>query len=213
MQLALMLVLAFFVYKLLKDKNRTVGAVAAAIIMLAPLPTPPIDQAALDFLHYRFLSLNPQSFSPTFYVGFALGNAHILQTILLVGAFYFGFAKKPWLSALMFVFASFDPRAALFTLPLLVWYNRQAIRPFIVGTVGFLALTNLPFFFYNHIGFSFLHTEVTGAIVKQMYPYDWLPLYTTATLMVVEILSVGILNRKKQISIVSAQQVSQDNEK
>jgi hypothetical protein len=47
----------------------------------------------------------------------------------------------------------------------------------------------LPFFFYNNIGLTYLQTEVTGSIVSQMYPYDWLPLYTIATLMIFEILT------------------------
>lgn len=130
-QLALIPALAFFVYKIVKDKNIAIGAVAAIIILIEPLPTPPIDQAALNLLHYRFFSLNPQSFAPSYYVGYVLANAHILQTILLVGALYFGFAKKPWLSALLFAFGSFDPRASLLALPLLLWYNRQKILQFL----------------------------------------------------------------------------------
>lgn len=180
MQIALMLLFAFFVYKLLKDKNSVLATVAAAIIIIAS--------------------------APMFYIGYLMGNAHVLQTILLVGACYFGFAKKPWASALLFAFGSFDPRAALFALPLLVWYNRQSIRSFVAGAVGFVALTTLPFFFYSKIGFSFLQTEVSGSIIKQMYPYDWLPLYAIATLMVVEIISTGINNHKVQQTLLKKPQ-------
>jgi hypothetical protein len=119
-----------------------------------------------------------------------LGNAHILQTVLLIGALYFGFAKKPWLSALLFAFGSFDPRGALVALPLLLWYNRRLILKFITGTAAFLAATNLPFFFYYGIGFAFLHSEVNGFIVSQMYPYDWIPLYSIASLTIIEIITV-----------------------
>ncbi len=196
-QLALIPALAFFVYKIVKDKNLAIAAIAAIIILIEPLPTPPIDQAALNLLHYRFFSLNPQSFSPSYYVGYVLANAHILQTILLVGALYFGFAKKPWLSALLFAFGSFDPRASLLALPLLLWYNRQKILQFITGTVTFLLATNLPFFFYYNIGFTFLQTEVNGSIISQMYPYDWIPLYAVVTLTIIEIINTSNRNTKK----------------
>ncbi|MGD0646265.1 MAG: hypothetical protein ABSA75_15340 [Candidatus Bathyarchaeia archaeon] len=188
-QLALVPVLAFFVYKIVKGKNLAIAAVAAIIILIEPLPTPPIEQSAVSFLHNQFFSLNPQSFAPSYAVGYVVVNAHILQTILIVGALYLGFSKRPWLSALLFAFGSFDPRAALFALPLLLWYNRQTIRQFIVGMVAFLLATNLPFFFYYGIGFTFLRTEISGNIISQMYQYDWIPLYSIAILSIVEIIT------------------------
>jgi hypothetical protein len=107
---------------------------------------------------------------------------------------YLGFTKQPWLSALLFAFGAFDPRAALFSLPLLLWFNRQKIFQFITGSVAFILATNLPFFFYNGIGFAFLHAEMNGNIVSQMYPYDWIPLYSVAALTIIEI--VTVLGRK-----------------
>lgn len=205
LQFALIPALAFFVYKIVKDKKLVFAAIAAVIVLIEPLPTPPIDQATLNLLQSRFFSINAQSFSPTYYVGYALGNAHILQTILLVGALYFGFTKKPWLSALLFAFGAFDPRGALLALPLLLWYNREKILPFIVGAVSFLGITNLPFFFYHGIGLNFLRAEVSGSVVSQMYPYDWIPLYAVAALTVIEIISAAkntkmsfLQTRKKQ---------------
>ena len=206
LQLALIPALAFFVYKMVKDKNLVFAAIVAIIILIEPFPTPPINQNALNLLLYRFFSLNPQSFSSVYHSGYVLGNAHILQTILLVGALYFGFTKRPWFSALLFAFGSFDPRAALLVLPLLLWYNRKSILPFIVGAVSFLAITNLPFFFYYGIGFSFLRSETSGYIISQMYPYDWLPIYAIVTLTILEIISAPEiqkrsfpLTRKKEI--------------
>ena len=188
-QLALIPALAFFVYKIVKDKNLVLGAIAAVIVLIDPLPFPIINSATI-------VSLNIQSFAPSYFLGYALVNAHILQTVLLVGALYFGFAKKPWLSALMFAFGAFDPRAALLALPLLLWYNRQKILQFITATVTFVLATNLPFFFYYGIGFAFLRAEVNGNIVSQMYPYDWIPLYAIATLTIVEIIT--IIRRKRK---------------
>jgi hypothetical protein len=188
-QLALIPALAFFVYKMVKDKNIVLGAIAAVIILIDPLPSPLINSAGI-------VSLKAQSFSPSYYLGYALVNAHILQTVLLIGALYLGFAKKPWLSALLFAFGAFDPRAALLALPLLLWYNRQKLLQFITATVTFVLATNLPFFFYYGIGFAFLKTEVNGNIASQMYQYDWIPVYAVATLTVVEIITV--ISRKRK---------------
>jgi len=188
LQIALIPALAFFVYKLVKDKNIVLGSVAAVIVLLDPLPS--------ILMNSSNVSLNFASFAPTYYLGYDLVNAHILQTILLVGALYFGFAKKPWASALLFTFGALDPRGALLALPLLLWYNRQNELKFIAGTGAFLAATNLPFFFYHGIGFSFLATEVNRNIVSQMYQYDWIPLYSVAALTVIEVITYVSENHK-----------------
>jgi hypothetical protein len=188
-QVALMPALAYFVYKIIKNKNTVLAAAAAVIVLIDPLPSTMINSATI-------VSLNIGSFAPSYFLGYALVNAHVLQTVLLVGALYFGFAKKPWLSALMFAFGAFDPRAALLALPLLLWYNRQKIHQFATATVMFLLATNLPFFFYYGIGTAFLKAEVNGNIVSQMYQYDWIPLYAISALTIVEMITV--IHRKRK---------------
>ena len=197
LQFALIPALTFFVYKIVKDKNVVIGAIAAIIVLIDPLPSLTLNQSTLNMLQYRLSGLNAQSFSSSYYSGYVLANAHILQTTLIVGALYFGFAKKPWLSALFFAFGVFDPRASLLALPLLLWYNRQKILQFAGGTAAFLAATNLPFFFYQGIGFTFLQQEVKGSIVSQMYDYDWIPLYSIAALTIIEIITIIARNRTR----------------
>jgi hypothetical protein len=199
-QLALIPVLAFFVYKLVKDKNIILGAAAAFIILIQPLPTPSINQPPLPLINLLIFSVNPQVFSPSYYCGYVYVNAHILQAVLLVGALYFGFVKKPWISALLFAFGLFDPRAAVITIPLLLWYNRQEIRQFLVAATAFILATNLPFFFYHDIGLTFLQTEMTGTVISQWYAYDWIPIYGVAALTILEILTV-ILKKHKTLSL------------
>jgi hypothetical protein len=184
-QLALIPALAFFVYKLVKDKNLILGALAAFIILIQPLPTPSINQPPTPQIHLWIFSVNAQSFAPSYYCGYLFVNGHILQTVLLIGALYLGFAKKPWLSALLFTFGLLDPRAALVTLPLLLWHNRQKIRQFITATITFVLVTNLPFFFYYDIGFTFLRTEMNANVISQSYAYDWIPIYGVVALTVV----------------------------
>jgi len=200
MQFLLILALAFFVYKLVKDKNLFLGIIAAVIVLVDPLLfAPSASYSSAETLHSRMLCLHIQTFSPSYYCGYILANAHILQTVLLVGAVYFGFAKKPWLSALLFAFGSFDPRGALVAVPLLLWYNRHSLWKFIAGSAAFLLATNLPFFFYYGAGFAFLKTETNASIVSQMYLYDWLPLYAIASLTMLEIITV-LYNRKIHFS-------------
>ena len=189
LQLALIPALAFFVYKIVKDKNHILGAIAATIILIEPLPTPSINQHVTTLIHLWIFNLNPQSFSPSYYVSYALANAHVLQTVLIVGALYLGVTKKPWLSALLFAFGSFDPRVSLFALPLLLWYNRQKILQFITATITLILATNLPFFFYYGIGFTFLSKQISGSVISQMYAYDWIPQYSVAILTIIEIIT------------------------
>ena len=187
LQVALIPFLAYFVYKLVKEKNMTLASVVAVIVLLQPLPTPPLSYFINNPLHNQLTLVNLPSFVPTYFIGYGVVNAHVLQTIFLVAAMYFGFARKPWISAFMFCLAVFDPRAAIFGFPLLLWYNRHKLRQFIGSAALFITVTNLPFFFYQNIGLTFLQTEVSGSIISQMYPYDWLPLYAVTALIVLEI--------------------------
>jgi hypothetical protein len=167
--------LAFFVYKIVKDKKLVGAAVVAFVILVA--------------------------FQPGYYWGYAQANAHIIQTSLIVGALYFGFSKKPWLSALLFAIGAFDPRVALLALPLLLWYNRQKLLKFGVGIVAFLAALNLPFFFYYNIGLDFLRIEVNSDIVSQIYSYDLVPIIAVAALTTLEVAT--IIEKRKNLSLLS----------
>lgn len=196
-----MIALAFFTYKLVKDKNLFLAAAVVLIVLVQPiLISPSIQYEGANFLHYRMLSLSVQTFSPSYLCGYTLANAHILQNTLLVGALYFAFSKKPWLSALMFTFGAFDPRVALIATPLLLWYNRHSLLKFVGATAILLAATNLPFFLYSGIGESFLNSVVTGNVVSQMYLYEYIPLYSIAALTILEVITV-LYNRKNDFAL------------
>jgi hypothetical protein len=187
-QLALIPFLGFFVYKLVKNKNVIIGSVAALIVLVEPLPTLAINLPPPQLTHIGFLTLNPQSFTPSYYCGYLFANAHVFQTVLLVGALYLASTKKPFQSGLLFAFGVFDPRGALVAFPLLLWYNRLEIRKFLAAASGFVLLTNLPFFFYYNIGLTFLRSEFNGNVATQMYAYDWIPIYAAVALTLVEVL-------------------------
>jgi hypothetical protein len=199
LQFALIPALAFCIYKLVKDKSLILASIASVIVLIDPLPALSLSNSTLNLLGVRVESLNAQSFSPSYFSGYMMGNAHVLQTTLLVAALYFGYVKKPWLSALLFTFGAFDPRAALLALPLLIWYNRQVLTKFFTGAAIFLTASNLPFFFYYSIGFNFLHSELSGNIPYQMYPYDWIPTYSIVILTIIEAATV-LSNRGTHLS-------------
>ncbi len=194
LQAASIFVLAFFVYKLVKDKSLILGAVATFLVIVAPVPGFPITPN-----EYNSLSIFFHSLCPLYYDGYALGNAHVIQAAFIVGAFYFGFAKKPWSSAIFFALSAFDPRGSLIALPLLLWYNRKGLWQFIAGSIAFITITNLPFFFYYNIGFTFLQKETNGNIVSQMYGYDWISVYVVVALSIIEILSIWQLRTNREI--------------
>ena len=70
LQVALIPVLAYFVYNLVKDKNVALASVVAVILLLQPLPTPPLSQFINDPLH-----------SPTQSLKFAIFCSDLLHRI------------------------------------------------------------------------------------------------------------------------------------
>jgi hypothetical protein len=207
LQLALIPLLAFLVYKLIKDKNPLLGAVAAFIVLVQPLPTPASNIPYTEPLHLGVVEVPIQVFAPSYYCGWVYINAHILQAILLVAALYFGYRKKPWLSALLFAFGMMDPRAGLFAVPLLLWYNRGKLREFIAGSAVFLAVTNVPFFFYGDVGLTFLQTVLKADIISQSYAYDWIPTYSVIALSLLELVTV-VYGRHRNGSLKTVQGIS-----
>lgn len=175
-QLILICAMAFLLFKILENRELMIGCVAAAIILLFPVPN--LDYVGLQYLFQSY------------YWGYALANAHVIQTALIVGSIYFAYTKKPWLSAFVLAVCSFDPRVTLLAIPILLYYNRASLKKFIVGSVAFITAFNLPFFFYNNIGFTFIEKRVSGSVVGAMYAYDWLPLAAVVTLTVAEAVTV-----------------------
>jgi hypothetical protein len=196
------LALAFFVYQLVKDKPLIIASVVAVIVLVNPLlflPSLCGSYSITGFLHYRIVSLHVQTISPSFYAGYLLGNAHILQNTLIVGALYFGHAKKPWMSALLFTLGAFDPRAALFALPLLLWYNRHAVRKFAAVSAAFIAAANIPFFFYHGVGFALFQSNFRESInLFDFIVYDYIPLFSVASIAILEAATYAY-NRKPSL--------------
>lgn len=177
LQLLLVFIMAFFVYVLIKKENLTVFTIISTIVLLQPLP---------------FIIGDNQS---SFRVGGALyasynlawlnANAHVLQTVLIVGAIFFlVYNYRPFISASLFSFGCFDPRMGLLALPILLWYSLKIKKSkrFIFYSVLFIIIENLPFFFYNNVGQSFLAANLNLNFGSRIYAYEWIPIYSILSL-------------------------------
>ena len=183
LQLLLIPILAFFVYKLVEDKKPVLAVACSMIILIQPLPKIIIGAdlpPSIDF--------NPFS---SYYGGWINGNAHILQTVLLIGAIYFLAFRKPLWSALLFSFGLLDPRMGLLATPLLLWHafkNRQ-LKRFIFYSFFFTAIENIPFLFYFNIGQSFISTNFNWFVASQFFHYEWILIYSVLALSISEIMA------------------------
>ena len=182
--------MGYFVYQLVEDKNIFLAISVAMIVILNPiLYAPSIAYDSTAFLHTRMTSLHYQTFSPSYYCGY------LLETLT--------FSKQPFSWAhctsdsaknhgrqrcyLLSAFLTHERRFS--HCRFFYGINRKAIKKFIAAAAIFLTATNLPFFFYQGIGLTFLQTETRGSIISQMYLYDWLPLYAVAALSIMEIIT------------------------
>ena len=167
--------MAYFVYCLIKKENLDKVSIISAIILLQPLPfirvggEPHFDVGALYSYHMAWVN----------------ANAHILQTVLIVGAIFFlVYNYRPLLSAMLFSFGCLDPRIGLLALPILLWYSLKIrkSKQFILYSILLILLENLPFFFYNNIGQSFITTNLNLDFGTQLYAYEWIPIYSIISL-------------------------------
>lgn len=184
LQLLLIPVLAYFVYRLVKNENRFFSALVIIVVLLQPLPfivgggeggDVPFTFGGGLFCSYMFAWIN--------------ANAHILQTVLLIGSIFFLVSSyHPLFSAVLFSFGCFDPRMAFMMIPVLLYisWKRHSTR-FILYSIILLIVENLPFFFYNSIGQSFILANLNFITSYQLYAYEWIPIYSIILVSVVVI--------------------------
>jgi hypothetical protein len=182
LQLLLIPILAFFVFKLLSNKQPMLAVASSIVILIQPLPKIIFGWRNLPLS----IELNPFS---SYYAGWINGNAHILQTFLLVGSIYFVAFRKPLMSALLFSFGLLDPRIGLLAIPLLVWNasKNEQLNRFILFSIFLISIENIPFLFYFNIGQSFIKTDFNLFTISQFYSYEWIPIYSVLALSISEI--------------------------
>jgi len=164
-QFALLPLMAFLLYRLLSKKSIAVTLLIAVIVFI-PFPLP----------HWGPIA--------TYYWQWAEGQAKVFETFLFLLAFYLGSRGKPILSGIAFGFAAFDPRFALLSLPLFLFYNRSKLRAAVGTGAGVLLVSNF-WLFLPATGAGFTNMVFTDGASTTLYAYAYIPLFTIVSLIAV----------------------------
>jgi hypothetical protein len=175
-QFALLPLMALLLYKLLNRKGLLLTFIVAIIVLLQPLP------------------LQNWGLSATYFWQWGEGQAKVLETFLLLLAFYLGDSGKPIPSGIIYALTAFDPRFAVLSLPLFLFYNKKNLRVSLETTVGTLLLSNAALL-YPGTGPAFLHMVLTGGASTPLYYYSFIPLLM--------IISMTLVNGKEMIATLS----------
>jgi hypothetical protein len=174
-QFVLLPLMALLLYKLLSRKGLVLTLVVAVVVLLQPLP------------------LRNWGLSASYFWQWGEGQAKVFDTFLLLLAFYLGDSNRPLLSGVVFALAAFDPRFAVLSLPLFVFYNRKNLRISVESLLGTLLVSNLALL-YPGTGSGFLNM-ILGSATQALYYYAFIPLLT--------IISLTIVNSREMISALS----------
>lgn len=204
-QFSLLPVKGYLIYKLLDKKKVSTISIVLFIALFQPLPHLNPFNGELKLVSGLFPHPNfPFLFlSNSYYWNYVDGNSKVFLTFLLISALYFGKIRKVFLSGLIFGFALFDPRFAIITLPLILYFNKAKILTFLAGTVISFSITNIPLFLYQDIGIQFLRATLNYGIVTPLYAYAWIPLFTilATSLAYIKELKDFIVDLLKSINI------------
>ncbi len=169
-QFVLLIPMAFLIYRLLEDKRVAVVAIVFIISLLLPFP------------------LSGWGVSASYYWQWAEGQSKVLNTFLILFAFYLGKKKQPYLSGIFFGLSFFDPRFALLSIPLFIMYNKSMLQASSIATILSFAVSNLPLL-YPGTGSAFVQMVLSAGLATPVYPYALIPLLT--------ILAISIANWKE----------------
>ena len=130
----------------------------------------------------------------TYFWQWGEGQAKVLETFLLMLAFYLGKGQRPRLSGVVLGLAAFDPRFVLIGLPLFLTYNRGRMLSSVVAALGTFAVSNF-MLLYPGIGSGFLTALFGSGLSIPFYPYAYIPLLT--------VLSLSIVNGKELVAAMA----------
>lgn len=174
-QFALLPLMALLLYKLLSRKGLVLTFAVAVIVLLQPLPLP------------------NWGLSATYFWQWGEGQAKVFDTFLLLLAFYLGDSGRPLLSGIVFALAVFDPRFAVLSLPLFLFYNKKNLRVSVESMLGALLLSNFVLL-YPGTGSGFLNMAL-GSATETLYYYAFIPLLM--------IISLTVVNGREMVATLS----------
>jgi hypothetical protein len=162
-QFAMLPFVGLLVCLLLADRRAWIVLAVSAIALLAPSPAP------------------GWGFSVAYFWLWKEGQAKVLETILLLLAFYAASKGKPVLSGILLGLSFFDPRFAVVSVPLFLAYNRRRLKASVISLLGTLAVSNVPLL-YPGMAQGFIGMVLATGISTVFYPYSLIPLLTAVAL-------------------------------
>ena len=167
-QFALLPVIAYLLYYLLKKQGFVVASVIAAIVLVVPLPQT-VPQPVISF---------------SYYWQWAEGQCKVLDVCLLLTALALAKSGRPRAAGVAFAFSAFDPRFALLAIPLMLAYTKQ-LRTTVVYAAGALVITNLALL-YPPTFLGFLSMVLSSGALTPPYPYTMIPITALVLLLIAD---------------------------
>ena len=183
-QFLLLPVMAFLVYRLLKERSILTIATVIIIAILQPSPTP----------HWGL--------SVSYFWQWGEGQDKVLNTALLLLSFYLGKIRRPILSGVVLALGAFDPRFFLLALPLFAVYNKPDLKKSGLSLIASLAAFNSPLLI-DGIGAGFLQMVVLRGAETPLYYYALIPFLTLGSLIVLNAKEIYLLFRMLLSRIVA----------
>jgi hypothetical protein len=167
-QVALLGPIAFLIYKLLRSKSLAIITGGLIVAVVQPFP--------LNFPNWGL--------SVSYFWQWGEGQSKVLVLFLLLVSFYLGKTRRPLASGAVLGLSFFDPRFALASIPLFLFYNRAHLRDAGLGAISSFTVLNLPLF-YPGVLQSYLQMILVTGLSTPLYPYAYIPLGTIVFLSIV----------------------------
>jgi hypothetical protein len=149
--------MAFLFYKILENKHLIVAVAVLVAVLLLPYP------------------MAGRGLSVSYFMSWAEGQAKILLSFFLLLSFYFGYKGKAALSGVAFALGAFDPRFAVFALPLFLFYNKGKLKHAVVVMAVVLVAFNVVVF-YPGTAQGFVDMVFGSGTTTPLYTPAWIPL-------------------------------------
>jgi hypothetical protein len=164
-QFALLLLIAFLIYRLLAEKSIAIIAPVLVIGLLLPFST------ALNW-----------SISEAYFWQWAEGQSKVLELALILIGLYFGKKDKPIVSGIFFGLSFFDPQVTIFAVPLFIALNGSRIIRAAASLVLTLLVTNFPLIVFAGVASGFIGMLLSGGAATPLHYYTYIPLLTIIVL-------------------------------
>jgi hypothetical protein len=180
-QFLLLPLMAFLIYKLLRDRSTLTIAVTIVLVILQPSPIP----------HWGL--------SASYFWQWGEGQDKVLNTALLLLSFYLGRVRKPVLSGTVLALGAFDPRFFLLSLPLFTVYTKLDPKKAWLSLIAGLVVFNSPLLI-DGVGTAFLQMVFQSGVGTPLYYYALIPSVTLVSLIVLNAKEIyfflkGLLSR------------------